>query len=154
MQPKDSSSFQLTSSAFADGGMIPDKYTCKGEGVNPPLEIHGEPDGTDTYALVVHDPDAPGGDFLHWTVWNLPDETTTIPENASLDNANQGANDFGKTGYGAPCPPSGTHRHTFELYAFDNEPSLQNGTSRSDLQSVIDNHKVAETSLTGLVSKD
>lgn len=146
--------FQLSSPAFADGDAIPARYTCKGENFSPPLEIHGVPEGTAHLALILHDPDAPKGDFLHWTLWNLNPDLELLPENEVPDNALQGANDAGSVGYTGPCPPSGTHRYIFNLYALDTALGLDAGASRDDVMKAIDNHVVAQTTLTGTFNAD
>ncbi|HEV2403178.1 MAG TPA: YbhB/YbcL family Raf kinase inhibitor-like protein [Candidatus Saccharimonadales bacterium] len=143
---------QLNSSAFSQGAEIPKKYTCKGAGVSPALEITGVPALAQSLALIMHDPDAPGGDFTHWTIWNIAPKTTTIAENAIPVEAKQGQNDFGKTGYGYPCPPSGTHRYIFELYALDTTLQLQDGASRSELEISLAKHIIEKAQLNGLVS--
>src|ERR1051326_9359513 len=99
---------------FSKGGHIPRKYTCEGENVNPPLEISGVPKSTKTLAIIVEDPDAPRGVFYHWLIWNIP-PNEPIDENSVPGSS--GKNSFGKTGYGGPCPPSGTHRYFFKVYA-------------------------------------
>lgn len=113
----------ITSTAFEYGSKIPDVHSCKGDDTSPPLSWGGEPSGTETFALIMEDPDAPGGTFTHWIVYNLPKDChhleKTIPIQKNLDNgAIQGKNDFGKTGYRGPCPPSGEiHRYTFRIFA-------------------------------------
>jgi Raf kinase inhibitor-like YbhB/YbcL family protein len=143
---------ELTSPVFADNTPLPDTYTCKGAGISPPLNISGIPDGTQSLALVVHDPDAPSGDFTHWIVWNISATTTVIKENAIPSGAIQGLNDFKKTGYGAPCPPSGTHHYVFEVYALNRQLSLEPGAHAYALTAMLEQHTVAKAQLTGLVS--
>lgn len=110
-------SLALSSPAFGDGTAIPARYTCRGQDVSPPLDWTGVPDGTGAVVLFVDDPD--GRDWVHWSVLDLPPTTTSLPEGVppSADPPQQGKNDFGKVGYGGPCPPSGTHRYRFTLYA-------------------------------------
>lgn len=108
---------KITSSAFKHGENIPKKYTCDGENMNPPLTISDPPDGTESFALIVDDPDAPGGTWVHWIVWDIPEDTREIPERVEF--ASQGMTDFGSVGYGGPCPPSGFHTYRFKLYALD-----------------------------------
>jgi Raf kinase inhibitor-like YbhB/YbcL family protein len=119
--------FTLSSSAFEDGGTIPTRYSCDGEDVSPPLEWSGAPDGTAVYALVVDDPDARG--FGHWVVADIPGELTSLEEGSSGSGGIgvEGRNDFGRTGWGGPCPPSGTHRYVFTLYALS-QPLAVPGT--------------------------
>lgn len=144
--------FQLSSSAFIDGSEIPQKYTCKGPNISPPLEVHGVPEGAASLALIMHDPDAPNGDFLHWTIWNLQPGITTIGENAVPAGVLQGVTDFGKIGYGGPCPPAGTHRYEFEFYALGTELDVRQGATRQELQEAMSDHIIAQTKLTGTAS--
>lgn len=144
--------FMLTSPAFEDDQAIPEKYTCKGEDISPPLAISGTPDAAQCLALILHDPDAPVGDFLHWTVWNIAPETVTIDENSVPAGALQGKTDFGHAHYGGPCPPSGTHRYIFELYALDEKLDLAVGSNREELEEALEGHVLAETRLTGTFS--
>lgn len=143
---------QLTSPAFAGGKSIPAQYTCKGKGVSPPLLISDTPPSTQSLALYFHDPDAPGSDFTHWTVWNISATTTTIPEGRTPTGATEGANDFGKPGYGAPCPPSNTHRYIFELYALNCQLSLQAGAHAYALTALLKDHTIDKAELIGTVS--
>lgn len=145
--------FRLTSPAFADGANIPEKYTCKGDNLSPPLGIVGTPDGTASLALIMHDPDAPGGDFLHWTLWGIPADTTVITENSAPLGASSGATDFGAAQYGGPCPPSGTHHYVFDLYALNlGKLPLKPGASRREVEAALQGHILAQTSLTGVFS--
>ena len=130
---------KITSPAFEDGGMIPAKYTCDGEDISPPLKWQPAHDGTQSIALICDDPDAPMGTFVHWVLFNLPADTSELQENFPDDETlpngtRQGASDFGKTGYGGPCPPSGTHRYYFKIYALENGPEKQSlmNSSRMD----------------------
>ena len=134
----------VRSVAFSQGGHIPKKYTCEGEDVNPPLEISNLPVETKTVALIVEDPDAPHGTFDHWIAWNiLPNES--IAEN-SLPGIN-GTNGFGKTGYGGPCPPSGSHRYFFKVYALDAQLDLLAGSNKKALQQAMKGHILAKGEL-------
>lgn len=143
---------ELTSPAFADNTPIPDKYTYKGEGVSPPLTISSVPTGTQSLTLVVEDPDAPNGTFTHWTVWNISATTRMVHENTVPDSGLQGLNDFNKIGYGAPCPPSGTHRYVFKLYALNRELSLEPGAHAYALTASLEGHVLGNAELIGLVS--
>jgi len=143
---------ELSSPAFDANLPVPAAYTHKGAGLSPPLLIQGAPPGTQSFALVMHDPDAPHGDFLHWTMWNIPAGATALPENEVPPGAAQGANDFGRTGYGPPAPPSGTHRYVFELYALDGRLALTAGASLKALRAAMENHILARALLTGTVS--
>jgi Raf kinase inhibitor-like YbhB/YbcL family protein len=151
-------SIQLTSSAFADGGMIPVRYARKGENVSPPLAWSAVPAGVQSFALIVDDPDAPGGDWVHWVVYNLPGDTTTLPEGITSDSALPGGAAQGKNGWGAskydgPQPPSGTHRYVFKLYALDIVLKLKPGASKADLLRAMEGHVLARAQLIGKYQK-
>jgi Raf kinase inhibitor-like YbhB/YbcL family protein len=133
---KAQSKMTISSSAFQPGGKIPDKFTCKGANINPSLQLSGVPASAGSLVLILDDPDAPGGLFTHWMIWNIPAGTTQISEKSAPTAATEGTNDFGKTGYGGPCPPSGTHRYFFRIIALDRklekaEPNAMNWTKRS-----------------------
>ena len=117
MEAKDMGTLKLLSPAFKHNDSIPSKYTCDGADVNPPLVIENAPLSTKSLALIVDDPDAPVGTWVHWVVWNIGPTTSEIGENMVPSGAQQGINDFRKHNYGGPCPPSGTHRYFFKLYA-------------------------------------
>lgn len=145
---------QITSSAFQEGELIPAKYTCDGENISPPLAWRDAPKNTKTFALIVHDPDAPVGDWVHWVVYHIPGAVAELSERASAteslpNGAMQGRNDFKKIGYGGPCPPSGTHRYYFRLYALDATLPLHAGATRQDLERAMRGHIVAEAALMG-----
>jgi hypothetical protein len=144
---------KLTSTAFAEGQPIPKRYTCDGENVSPPLAWSGVPAATKRLVLVVDDPDAPGGLFTHWIVFNLPPSTSTLPEvvkPAANQGISQGTNDFGKPGYGGPCPPKGRHRYVFHLFALESWPDGLTQPSRAKLDAALQKgHVLAQTALTG-----
>ena len=145
---------QISSPAFAEGQMIPKKYTCDGENVSPPLAWSGVPSNARALALIVDDPDAPAGTWTHWIVFNLPAGTTGLPEGVAATNklengALQGTNSFRKVGYGGPCPPGGTHRYYFKLYALDAPLSLSNSATAKDVQAAIQGHTLASAQLMG-----
>lgn len=145
---------QLTSPAFADGGLIPRRYTCDGDDASPPLAWSGVPATTVSLALIADDPDAPRGTWVHWVLYNLPATTTSLPEALPTDErlpngALQGRNDFRRTGYGGPCPPSGTHRYFFKLYALDTVLSLEPGATKQQLLQAMEGHVLAEAQLMG-----
>ena len=142
---------KITSSAFHDGGTIPEKYTCTGAGVNPPLHFNDVPAQAKSLALILEDPDAPGGTFLHWVIWNIDPKTSDIAESSVPRNAMQGKNGFGKVAYGGPCPPSGMHRYYFKAYALD--VPLRGPSTRTDVQISIQTHVIAEGQLMGKYSK-
>lgn len=152
---------RLTSPAFADNQQIPSIYTCDGKNINPPLDITDIPQNTKSLALIVDDPDAPGGDFVHWLVWNItppatsPTATATmhITENQIPTNATVGTTDFGTTGYGGPCPPSGTHHYYFKLHALDAQLTLPPTTKKSQLEAAIKPHTLAQATLIGVYKR-
>ena len=144
---------RLTSPAFGDQQRIPRKYTCEGEDVNPPLVIENVPEGTKSLALVLEDPDAPHGMFIHWTLWNLNPRLAGIDEQAEPRESVCGKNSWGHNRYGGPCPPSGTHRYEFRLYALDTTLELAGSASREQLGEAMDQHIIAVALLTGLYAK-
>jgi Raf kinase inhibitor-like YbhB/YbcL family protein len=169
----------LRSPAFSEGGMIPKEYTCDGPDRSPPLEWSGVPDSARSLALICDDPDAPMGTWSHWVVFDLPPQVKALEEGIPAEptgavalnqgtepavagngvgrlalgpdppKARQGQNDFGKIGYGGPCPPSGTHRYFFRLYALDAQLGLSSSATRSDVLKAIQGHIVAEGRLIG-----
>lgn len=145
---------KITSTAFADGGMIPAKYTCDGADVSTPLQWDAVPEDTKTIALICDDPDAPMGTWVHWVLFNLPAETRNLAENIPADKtlpngAKQGINDFGKIGYGGPCPPGGTHRYFFKLYALDSGIDLDAGADKDQLLKAMEGHIIGQGKLIG-----
>jgi Raf kinase inhibitor-like YbhB/YbcL family protein len=150
--------FELTSSAFAQGETIPVKYTCDGDDLSPPLEWHDPPEGTQSFALVNDDPDAPVGTWDHWILFNLPGEAGSLPEgvpsDAELpDGSRQGQNSWRRPGYGGPCPPSGTHRYFFKLYALDTTLDLVSGVNKKQLLQAMEGHILGEAELIGVYSR-
>jgi len=144
----------VTSSAFKEGGMIPAKYTCDGQGISPPLKWEQIPQGTKSFALISDDPDAPAGIWVHWVMWNIPAEANGLPENVRpaeelSDGSKQGVNDSREIGYGSPCPPSGTHRYYFKIYALDTMLNLPARATKGDLLAAMEGHILAEGSLMG-----
>jgi Raf kinase inhibitor-like YbhB/YbcL family protein len=145
----------VLSSAFQEGDKIPAKYTCEGQDVSPPLAWSEPPAGTRSLALIVDDPDAPGGVFTHWLLFNIPPDSRELPEavptQAELaSGALQGKTDFGRIGYGGPCPPPGRpHRYQFTLYALDQPLDLEGGASKKQLLSAMEGHILAQGQLTG-----
>jgi hypothetical protein len=140
----------VTSLSFSQNGMIPSKFTCDGDGISPSLHIDNIPDKTISLALIVDDPDAPHGTFTHWVAWNI-DPAGDIAENTKPGE--QGKNGFGKTGYGGPCPPSGTHHYHFKVYALDIKLKLPAHSDRSSLEHAMKGHVLAEGELIGLYKK-
>jgi Raf kinase inhibitor-like YbhB/YbcL family protein len=143
---------KITTSAFQQGGNIPSKFSCDGANTSPPLQVSDVPSGAKSLVLVVDDPDAPSGLFTHWTVWNIPSQTSTIAE-GSTPKGVQGTNDFGKSGYGGPCPPSGAHRYYFKIFALDRELDLPSGAKRSQLDAAMKGHVIAQDQLMGRYSR-
>ena len=145
---------ELKSKVFEPGGLIPAKYTCDGEDISPPLNWSDAPAGTKTFALISDDPDAPVGTWVHWVIWNIPASASALDENlpksASLPNgAKQGTTDFRRIGYGGPCPPSGTHRYFFKLYALDTTLNLPASTTKKDLEKAMQEHSLGQAELIG-----
>jgi len=143
---------KIISSAFQQGGNIPSKSSCDGANTNPSLQISDVPPEAKGLVLIVDDPDAPSGLFTHWAVWNISPQTSTIPE-GSTPKGVQGTNDFGKSGYGGPCPPSGTHRYYFKIFALDRELDLRSGAKRSQLDAAMKGHVIAQGELMGRYSR-
>ncbi len=139
----------LKSSAFKDNEKIPKKYTCQGEGISPPLEIEGVPIETKTLALIMDDPDAVGGIFDHWIVWNIPVSITKIAENQTPSGV-EGLNSGRRSGYYPPCPPSGSHKYTFKIYALDTIFDLSPKSRKKDLEKAMEGHILAKGELIGL----
>lgn len=144
---------KLESSAFSANGLIPSEYTCDGKNISPSLAWTEIPDGTRSLALIVDDPDAPRGTFVHWVIYNLPATLTGLPAHVTaqtdLSGGLQGKNDFSSVGYGGPCPPSGTHRYFFKLYALDQPLSLPVGASKAQVLSAAEGHILAVAELMG-----
>jgi Raf kinase inhibitor-like YbhB/YbcL family protein len=152
---------KVTSSAFQQGGSIPAQYTCEGDDISPPLAWAGLPNNTKTIAMIVDDPDAPDPAkpqrvYVHWVVYNMPAQTTSLPENASKSGmpagALQGKNDWGKAEYGGPCPPIGRHRYFFKLYALDTTLGLKAAT-KADFEKAVKGHIVDSGELMGTYQK-
>ena len=141
---------EITSLAFKHNEKIPSKYTCDGEDMNPSLEIKNMPEGTKTLALIVDDPDAPMGTWVHWVVWNIPPEGRI--EEKSVPGE-QGINDFNKPDYGGPCPPSGTHRYFFKVYALDTKLNLDKNSKKEDVEKAMQGHVLAKGEIIGLYSR-
>jgi Raf kinase inhibitor-like YbhB/YbcL family protein len=144
---------QLTSPAFSDNGNIPAKFTCDGEDASPQLDISGVPEGAKSLVLIMDDPDAPAGIWDHWIVWNIPAATTSIGENSLPSGAVQGRNGWGRSDYGGPCPPSGTHRYVFKLFALDTTLDLPAGSGKSEVEQAMQGRLLAHTTLTGLYGR-
>ncbi|MCH7604481.1 YbhB/YbcL family Raf kinase inhibitor-like protein [Patescibacteria group bacterium] len=155
---------QITSSAFGHNQNIPSKYTCDGENISPPLAISDVPEGTKSLVLINDDPDAPGGTWVHWTLWNISSDTTEVLENSFPSGAVQGMTSFGSQEYGGPCPPrvdsrveagppSGTHRYFFKLYALNDILSLSPDVDKSQLEAAMEGHILDRAEVIGLYSR-
>jgi hypothetical protein len=142
----------ITSSAFADGKTIPDQYGCRGDNVNPPLEIKNTPTDAKSLALIMDDPDSPSGLWAHWLVWNIDPATLVLAPNQVPFGAVQGKNSFGNVNYGGPCPGSGTHHYEFKVYALDATLDLPAGVTENQLLSAMSGHILAQGLLVGLYS--
>lgn len=141
-------SIQVTSAAFEDGATIPVKYTCDGQDRSPPLAWSGTPEGTQSLVLISDDPDAPVGTWVHWVLFDLPKDTNSLPEGVQ-DVGTDGNNSWRRPGYGGPCPPSGTHRYFFKLYALDTVLNLEAGASKEDVEKAMQGHILAQGELMG-----
>lgn len=149
---EDKMEFRITSPSFNQGDLIPKKFTCDGENFSPEINWVNSPSNTKSFVLICDDPDAPMGTWVHWVVYNLPSGINSLPENLPnvkhLSNgAEQGINDFGKYGYGGPCPPSGTHRYFFKLYALDTELNLNDEVRKKDVVKSMQGHIIAKAEL-------
>ena len=145
---------EIRSTAFKEGGSIPRKYTCDWTDISPPLLWTQPPEGTKSLVLICDDPDAPMGTWVHWVLYGISPDTLELPEDVPdkkevLGGAKQGTNDFRKIGYGGPCPPGGTHRYYFKLYAIDSEPGLSSGATKKEVLANIEGHVLAEGQLMG-----
>lgn len=144
---------KILSTAFGQGEAIPAKYTCQGNDINPPLSFSEVPASAKSLALIMDDPDAPMGTWVHWLVWNISAQTTLIAENSVPSGAVQGKNSWGKSKYGGPCPPSGMHRYFFKLYALDIMLSLSSTADKTQLENSMKDHVLAQDELIGTCKK-
>jgi Raf kinase inhibitor-like YbhB/YbcL family protein len=141
---------KIESTAFKNNKLIPQKYTCDGENINPPLLIGDVPENVKSLVLIVDDPDAVSGTYVHWTVWNIDPKITEISENSVPEGAIEGITDAGRPGYVGPCPPSGTHRYFFKLFALETEPGIDSSARAGDIEKEIEAGIIAEAQLVGL----
>lgn len=155
--------FTLSSSSFRNDQPMPAKHSCEGEDASPALKWEGAPGGTKSFALIADDPDAPGGSWVHWVMYGIPASTTELPENVTktdkvpgLGTVKQGQNDFGRAGYGGPCPPRGhgVHHYHFRLYALDTDLNLAPRVTRKQLESAMKGHILAQAELVGTYQRD
>lgn len=145
----------IYSKNFKNNDFIPPKFTCDGEDINPELIIEDVPLEAKSLVLIVDDPDAPAGTWTHWTVWNIPPDTKVIYEGKLPEGAKEGKTDFGRSGYGGPCPPSGKpHRYFFKIYALDSMLNLESGASRQELEQALVNHILDQAEFFGLYQRN
>jgi len=154
----DSMNLKIYSSAFEDGGMIPSKYTCDGADISPPLAWSGLPEGTKSIAIINDDPDAPMGTWVHWVIYNIPPTAQGLGEDIKRveklpDGTLQGKNSWGRIGYGGPCPPGGTHRYFFKIYALDKMLNLKAGATKEELLTAMKGHILAQAQFYGKYSR-
>jgi len=145
---------QLSSPDFAFGEHIPPRFTCDGEDINPELHIGDVPPQAKSLVLVVRDPDAPSGTWIHWALWNIDPQIERISAGTVPIGATEGMTDFGRTGYGGPCPPEGTHRYFFNLYALDTELKLGSSATVEDLTRAMESHILRESEYVGLYTRE
>jgi len=148
----------LTSTAFQQEGKIPDKFSCKGEDISPPLKWDQIPAGVQSFVLICDDPDAPMGTWDHWLLFNIPGSETELPEGIPArpelpNGALHGTNSWGRLDYGGPCPPGGTHRYFFKFYALDTMLNLEAGATKKEIMLAMENHILDETELMGKFSR-
>jgi Raf kinase inhibitor-like YbhB/YbcL family protein len=154
-----SKGLMLSSESFEPGRDIPMKYTCDGDDLSPQLSWNGAPDGTETFAMIMDDPDAPGRVFTHWVIYNIPAHRNELPEGVRGEKiikkgCSQGLNDFRQMGYGGPCPPPGKpHRYRFHLYALDTVLDVPSGVPKSAVLGAMKGHVLAESEIVGLYGR-
>lgn len=154
MKGGDKMDILLKSPAFKNGDLIPSKYTCDGLDISPPLDWESIPEGTKSFAIIADDPDAPMGTWVHWVIFNIPPDEKGLPEGVPTERelsngARQGTNDFRRIGYGGPCPPGGTHRYFFKIYALDTLLDLKPGATKPQLLSAMKGHIIGQGELMG-----
>jgi Raf kinase inhibitor-like YbhB/YbcL family protein len=148
------SNMKIYSPEFNDNAMIPTKFTCQGQDINPQLLFEDIPEDAQSLVLIMDDPDAPMGTWVHWVLFNMPVDVTGIPEDSVPDNAVQGLNSWPKNNYGGPCPPSGTHRYFFKLYALDSELELDDTATKKDVEQAMQGHIIERAEYVGLFKKE
>lgn len=151
-------SIELSSPAFAHGDAIPATYSCDGEDISPPLQWQNVPEGTESLALIMDDPDAPRGMWVHWVLYDIPPETSELPENVTPADSlpgggSQGNSSWNRVGYGGPCPPRGSHRYFFKLYALDTSLNLDPGATKEQLLAAMEGHILAQGELVGTYAR-
>jgi hypothetical protein len=144
---------EITSQAFPNGGIIPRRFTCDGDNLSPPFQWGGSPSGTKSFALIVDDPDAPSGTFVHWVLFDIPSAFSSLSEGVQRMGV-MGSNSYRKLGYNGPCPPPGpAHRYFFKLYALDRILGLSPGSSKADVEKAIQGHILAQAEWVGRYSR-
>ncbi len=144
---------KIESDVFVNNGKIPVLYTCNGGGMQVPVKISGVSQNAKSLAVIIDDPDAPNGDFVHWLIWNI-DPKTSVIENNNLPNAVEGYTSLGRQGWVAPCPPSGVHRYNFKLYALDTILLMPKFSTKADLIRAMDGHIIDNANLVGLYGRE
>lgn len=152
LEPEEAT-MNLTSKAFREKGAIPEKYTCDGENISPPLRWEGAPEGTKSFVLIVDDPDAPRKTWVHWILYNISATDHECAEGRVPSGAIQGVNDFGQALYGGPCPPSGVHRYFFKLYALNQTLTLSKGATKEQVEKAMAAHILGQAELIGTYSR-
>lgn len=145
---------RITSPSFSDSTPIPAQFTCDGKDLSPQLELRDVPEDTQSLTLIVHDPDAPSGNWVHWLLWNISPDVKEIPEGTVPAGVIQGTTSSGSTGYHGPCPPSGTHRYIFDLYALDTALNLPSTATDVELKAAMSDHIITQATLTGLYKRE
>lgn len=145
---------RITSPAFTSGNQIPPQYTCDGIDINPEIKIDGVPEYAKSLALVMDDPDAPSGVFVHWLAWNIPPDTKVIREHSPAPGSVEGRTSFGKSSWGGPCPPNGPHRYYFHFYALDTTINLTSTAGRNELDRAMDGHIIDTGELMGTYTRE
>jgi len=146
-------SMRIESNIFVHNSMIPAQYTCDGDGKRVPLKIFGVPESAKSLALIVDDPDAPNGDFVHWIIWNIDPKTSIIESDDIPKGAIEGHTNLNKPGWVAPCPPSGTHHYNFKLFALDRLLSISEKSTKTDLMHAMDGYVIENATLAGLYER-
>ena len=147
-QQNEAENMKLTSTAFVNNGAIPSEFTCDGADLSPQLIISDVPKNAKSLALIMDDPDAPIGTFVHWVAWNIPPSIKEVSKGTE-PSGNLGMTGFRRAGYGGPCPPSGTHRYFFRLYALDTQLNLPEGSNKKDLEMAMESHILEKAELMG-----
>lgn len=145
--------FSLFTPSFGDGAFIPPRHTCDGENISPAFSWSGAPANTESYVLIMDDPDSPAGIWVHWTVWNIDGKSTSTPEGVVPAGGVQGFNSFNTVGYRGPCPASGEHRYFFYLYALDVRLNLPTGATRSQLDQAMAGHIIGTAQVRGVYER-